>query len=208
LREALLRAARHLEATGLNHASTGNVSVRSEGGMLITPSGIPAAALDAGAMVQLGLDGAAAAGQPHPSSEWPLHAAVYSARADLAAVVHVHSPYATALACLRRAIPPVHYMVAAAGGSTIPCSRYATFGTPELAHEVVSALGDELRACLMANHGLLATGPDLQRAVALAQEVEHLAWVYWLSLQAGEPVLLDDEEMLRVRARFQDYGQR
>jgi L-fuculose-phosphate aldolase len=205
LREDLARAVHQLDRAGLNHASTGNTSVRHAGGMLITPSGIPAAELDADAMVALGLDGTATPGQQRPSSEWRLHAAVYAARPDVSAVVHAHPAHATALACARRSIPPLHYMIAAAGGCAIPCSRYATFGTPELADEVVKVLGPELRACLMANHGLLAAGPHLAGAVALAQEVEHLARIYLLTLQAGGPVLLDGAELGRVRERFRDY---
>jgi len=208
LRHALAAAARVLEATGLNHGRAGNVSVRVDGGMLITPTAVCAQELDAAAMVAMGLDGTTRAGAGRPSSEWRFHAAVYTARPDLAALVHAHPPYATALACARKSIPAFHYTVALAGTAHIGCADYATFGTPELAHAVVVALGAAGRACLMANHGLLAASGDLDGALALAQEVEYLARVYWLTLQAGGPVILDDAEMERVLARMVDYHRR
>ncbi len=196
-----------MEAARLNHGRTGNLSVRDGDGMLVTPSGVPAADLDAGSMVSMGLDGQCPEGQLRPSSEWRLHAAVYRARADLAAVVHAHSPHATALSCARRAIPAFHYMVGLGGSSAIPCAGYATFGSEALAATVVDALGHEARACLMANHGMLAAGADLDAALALAIDVEHLSRVFLLTLQAGGPVILDDAEMTRVMALFADYGQ-
>ncbi len=208
MRDALARAARALDAAGLNHGHAGNVSMRHGAGMLITPTGIPAQDLDGGAMVALDLDGTAAPGQRTPSSEWRFHAALYAARADVHAVVHAHPPFATALACARREIPAFHYTVALAGAARIPCAGYATFGTGALADAVVGALGASGRACLMANHGMLAVGADLDAALALAREVEYLARVYWLSLQvAGGPVILDDPEMARVHERMRGYGQ-
>jgi L-fuculose-phosphate aldolase len=193
---------------GLNHGHAGNVSVRGAAGMLITPSGIDAAALEADAIVAVTLDGTHADGPHAPSSEWRLHAALYRARADLGAVVHAHPPHATALACQRREIPAVHYTVALCGQARIPCARYATFGSEALARSIVDELGERGRACLMANHGMLAAGSTLDAALALAVEVEYLARIYWLSLQGGTPVLLDDEEMARVHERIGQYGRR
>jgi L-fuculose-phosphate aldolase len=181
--------------------------VRTDDGMLVTPTGIAAGDLDAPSMVAMDLDGAPAAAQLAPSSEWRFHAAVYRARPDVGAVVHAHPPNATALACSRRAIPAFHYTVALSGAASIPCARYATFGSGELAGAVVQALGASGRACLMANHGMLAAGPDLDAALALAMEVEYLARVYLLALQAGPPVVLDEEEMARVLERIRGYGQ-
>lgn len=206
MRDALARTARALECSGLNHGHAGNVSVRDGAGMLITPTGIAAASLDAACMVAMALDGTVAHGQLAPSSEWRLHAALYTARGDIGAVVHAHPPHATALACARRAIPAFHYTVALSGAAQIPCAAYATFGSAQLADAVVDALGTHGRACLMANHGMLAAGADLEGALMLAREVEYLAQVYWLSLQAGTPVLLDDAEMARVRRQIRGYG--
>ena len=207
MREALVRAARALDSSGLNHGHAGNLSVRDDTGMLITPSGVPAADLDAGAMVALDLEGTPAPGQLKPSSEWRFHAAVLKARPDVHAVVHAHPPHATALACARRSIPAFHYTVALSGAAEIPCADYATFGSPALADAVVAALGRSGCACLMANHGMLAVGADLDRALALAVEVEFLARVYALSLMVGPPAILDAAEMARVQERIRDYGQ-
>ena len=120
-------------------------------------------------------------------------------------MIHVHSPAATTLACLRRAIPAFHYEVAFAGGNDIRCADYATFGTQELSDHALAAL-EGRRACLMANHGLLVFGPGVEQALRLAERVEHLALLYWQALQVGEPVLLPDDEMARVVERFKDYG--
>jgi len=206
LREALARGARALAAAGLNHGRAGNLSVRVDGGMLITPSAVAPDALHAGSMVAMNLDGTPQAGAGRPSSEWRFHLAVYAARPDLGAVVHAHPPYATALACARKTIPAFHYMVAVTGATHVPCADYATFGTPELARSVVRALGTGGRACLMANHGLLAAAGDLDAALDLAREVEYLARLYWLTLQAGGPVILDDDEMARMLDRMRDYA--
>lgn len=206
-RESLVRAARALESRGLNHGHAGNVSVRAGDGMLITPTGVPAGALDPGSVVAMALDGTAAPGQLAPSSEWRFHAAVYRSRPDLRAVVHAHPPHATALACTRQGIPAFHYTVALSGGTAIPCADYATFGSETLAGAVTAALGEHGRACLMANHGMLAAGGNLDAALALAEEVEYLARVYLLARAGGQPVLLDDAEMSRVLARIRGYGQ-
>jgi len=207
LKQALLHACLALHEEGLNHSHAGNISVRTRAGMLITASGIAAHELDEKAIVQMHLDGTFAPTQLKPSSEWRFHAAVYRARNDLNAVVHAHPPYSTALACARMAIPAFHYTVALSGAATIPCAPYATFGTAELAASVVDTLGNEGRACLMANHGILCAGTDLDAALALAVEVEYLARVYTLSLQTGNTVILEDKEMQRVLERMQDYGQ-
>ena len=130
-----------------------------------------------------------------------------AARPDVGAIVHTHSRYCTAVACLRRAIPAIHYMIVRAGGDEIPCATYATFGTAELAHNAVVALGTG-RACLLANHGMVALGPDLPSALELAAEVETLASQYWHAIQLGTPHILDHAELDRVRAQFTGYGQR
>jgi len=201
----VIETARAIEPAGLGVCTAGNVSARSDGGFLITPSGVSYTDLSAADLVELGPDGKSLAGKLKPSSEWRLHAAVYAAREDAAAIVHVHSPWATALACARRDIPAFHYMVARAGGDSVRCAAYATFGSAELAGNAVAALADR-RACLLANHGMVALGAALRPAFDLAREVEELAKQYLLCRLAGEPVLLDAAEMRTNLEQFKSYG--
>ena len=134
-----------------------------------------------------------------------MHAAIYARRPDAAAIVHTHSPRATALACAGRGIPPFHYMIALAGGD-IRCMPYATFGTAELAESAVRGL-EGRRATLLGNHGVIAIGSSLKEAHAVAVEVENLASEYLAMLSAGlEPSLLDEVELARVIGKFSDYG--
>lgn len=206
LRQDLVETARTLNRSGLNQGTSGNVSVRDGEMVLITPTGVAFDVLTPADLVAIDLDGQVVAGAGKPSSEWRMHTGVYRARPDVQAVVHVHPPHATALACLRHDIPPFHYMVAVAGGATIRCARYATYGTQELADAATAAL-HERTACLLANHGLLALGATLAKARYVAQEVEVLAQQYLLACQAGQPVLLSKREMARVLERFAHYGQ-
>ncbi|WP_018877391.1 class II aldolase/adducin family protein [Thioalkalivibrio sp. ALE28] len=204
LREAVIHAGLETNRRGLNQGTSGNISVRLGDGMLITPSGVPYEALRPEDLVYVD-----AAGrwdpQRKPSSEWHFHRAILQARPELGAVVHVHSVYASVVAIQGRDIPALHYMIAAAGGSSIRCAPYATFGTEALSRLAVEALEDRT-ACLLANHGMIATGPDLERALWLTEEVELLARQYVLSLQIGGPTLLDDAEMDRVLEKFRHYG--
>lgn len=208
-REALVAAARALDAAGCMPQKSGNLSLRSAAGFVITPSGLPYAAMGPADLVECAPDGVPLS-NGRPSSEWRLHAAVYRARPDAQAVVHTHSPRATALSCARRGIPPLHYMItlAGAGGRLgIPCARHATFGTEDLAQAAVATLGAELRACLLANHGVLALGATLAGAVALAREAENLAGQYLDLLAAGiAPVLLTEAELAAAAAQLKDYG--
>ncbi len=204
--EQVAATARRSVAVGLNQGTSGNVSARSPSGFLITPSGLDMTALSAGEIVPLKMDGTAPAGVK-PSSEWRFHRDLYAAFPEAGAVVHAHSPFAVALACLRRDIPPFHYMVALAGGVDIRCAAYATFGTQALSDAVIQAL-DGRRACLMANHGLLAWGRSLRGALALALEVEALCGQYLRACQVGAPVLLNAAEMAEVLEKFKDYGAR
>jgi L-fuculose-phosphate aldolase len=184
---------------------SGNVSVRTADGCLITPAGTAYRDLQPADLVALTPDEAPSADARRPSSEWRMHAAIYRARPDVQAIVHTHSPHATALACAGRGIPPFHYMIALAGGD-IRCMPYATFGTAELAQSAVRGLVGR-RACLLANHGVMAVGTTLARAHAVAIEVENLAREYLLLLGAGlEPQSLDDAEIERVIGRFTGYG--
>jgi L-fuculose-phosphate aldolase len=195
--------ARRSVSLGLNRGTSGNVSARSLEGFLITPSGRDMTELAAVDMAPVDMEGRAPEGLK-PSSEWRFHRDIYAAFPEAGAIVHAHSPFAVALACLRRDIPAFHYMVAMAGGVDIRCARYATFGTQALSDAVLEALR-ERRACLMANHGLVAWGRGLAGALALAVEVEALCGQYLCCLQAGEPVLLSDAEMAEVLEKFRDY---
>ena len=203
-RHAVVAAVQRLDALGLNRGSTGNVSVRQDDGMLITPKGCgPDVQPDALAWV--GWNGTRR-GPWQPSSEWHFHQAAYLARPDLMAVVHTHSAHATALACLRRPLPAFHYMVAVAGGDTVPLVPYFTFGTEALSQAVAHALHDRL-ACLLANHGLVVAGASLAQAMKVTLEIESLCEAYLLALAVGEPALLSAAEMADVILKFQDYGQ-
>jgi L-fuculose-phosphate aldolase len=205
---ALIAAARALDADGFMPSKSGNLSVRTERGFLITPSGLPYAATTEADLVEVGGNGAVVAGHRRPSSEWQLHAAIYAARPDAKAIVHTHSPRATALSCARVEIPPLHYMIALAGGSRIPCATYATFGTAALADACVAALAG-LKATLLANHGVVTCAGSLAGAVTLAREVENLAGEYLALRAAGlAPVLLTEAEMAEVHAGFGNYGRK
>ena len=205
LRAAIVASARAMNTAGINRGKSGNVSARAGAGFLITPTGIPYDATTEDDIVAMTLDGEAH-GNRAPSSEWRFHRDLYRARDEFNAIVHAHAPFATALACLHRGIPPFHYMVAVAGGPDIRCAPYATFGSPELAVLAVAAMADR-RACLLANHGMIAAGHDLAGALALAIEVEGLAEMYWRALQIGEPALLSGAEMEIVLGKFRTYGQ-
>ena len=207
LREVVVDTARAMNRSGLNRGTSGNLSVRVADGLLITPSAVPYESMAPADLIRMELDGTVLDGPGRPSTEWRLHAGILRARPDVDAVLHAHPEFCTTLACLRKEVPAVHYMVAVAGGDSIPCAPYATFGSPALAEHAVSAL-DDREACLLANHGLVALGASPGEALALAVEVEALAAVYWRALQAGEPVILTGEEMAEVRAAFDDYRPR
>lgn len=204
LRSAIIQACLEMNRSGLNQGTSGNISARHENGLLMTPSGLAYENLRPEDIVFLDMQG-----QPHgrwkPSSEWRFHRDILHARPEAGAVVHVHSPYATALAILGREIPAIHYMIAAAGGPTIRCAPYATFGTEELSRHAVEAL-EGRAACLLANHGMIAVGTDLAKALWLAGEVETLAHQYHACLQVGKPVILSDAEIARVVEKFRSYG--
>ncbi len=206
LRRGVIETARKMSAGGLSPAQSGNVSTRFNDGMLITPTGMPYDALTSDDIVFVDADGSSPPSSRAPSSEWHFHAAIYREKPDAHAIVHCHSPHATALACARKPIPAFHYMVAVAGGRDIPLAAYATFGTTELAAAIVETL-KRRRACLLANHGQVAVGNTLEAALDLAREVEALAAQYITVLQLGAVHILDDAEMDRVLAKFETYGQ-
>jgi len=206
LRTMVLAACRELTRRGLTHGTSGNVSVRcDEQRFFVSPSGMDYELLQADDVPLMDLEGRWF-GRHRPSSEWRFHRDILRSRPDVGAIVHTHSPRATALACTGRGIPAFHYMVAIAGGSDIRCAPYHTFGTQELSDAALAALRDR-RACLLANHGVIATGADLASAMRLAGEVENLALQYSVALTLGEIRILDDAEMSRVIEKFRTYGQ-
>ncbi len=205
LAREIVSVAREMYAHGLTTGTSGNVSGRIPGGMVITPSGIAYEEMSPDDLVTMGFDGPRP-GLRRPSTEWRMHAGILDARPDIGAVLHAHPPFATALACHRRDIPAFHYMVAVAGGNSIPCAPYANFGTRALATHAVETL-EGRTVCLLANHGLVAIGASPRDALSLALEAEALAAMYWRALQIGEPTLLSAEEMDEVASAFKDYGQ-
>ncbi len=206
-REAVARYGRKLETSGLTAGTGGNVSciARDRGMVAITPSGVPYEEVGPADVVVVDLEGRVVEGGLPPSSELAFHRAVYAARPDVEAVVHTHSLYATAMACLRREIPPVHYLLGFAG-TRVPVAPYATYGTEALADRLVETLGADRNAALLANHGVVAVGRDLAAAFAVAEAVEFVARICLVAGSAGEPVALDEQEMGRVIEKFKTYG--
>lgn len=202
--QSIVDAVRLLAERGLNQGASGNVSLRADDGFTITPSGVSADVLRPDQLVGMDMDGTWSGGWK-PSSEWRFHRDIYAARADAGAVVHCHSPAATALAVLGKTLPAFHYMVAIAGGSDVRCAPYATFGTQALSDAALAALTDR-RACLLAHHGMISIGKDLAQAVDIAVEVEFLADLYLRLLPLGEPPVLPAEEMAVVLEKFKSYG--
>ena len=196
-----------MNASGLNQGTSGNISVRDGGTMLITPSATPYDRMTPDMIAAMPIDGERGiwSGPLKPSTEWPFHLDILRARPEIGAVVHAHAPYATTLAIARKPIPSCHYMVAAFGGDDIRCAGYARYGTDELSRLAVAALEGRM-GCLLANHGMIAIGPTLEKAMWLAMELETLAKQYYLSLAIGGPVLLSHAEIAEVREGFAGYG--
>lgn len=207
LRAQIVATMQAMDRAGLNRGTSGNVSARLGDAMLVTPTGVTPEALTADSIVLIRADGSSDADALRPSSEWRMHRGLLDRRADVDAVVHCHARHATILACAHRAIPPIHYMVGVSGGSTVPLAPYATFGSRALADAVADTIGAGF-ACLMANHGLIALGRTLRRALAVAEEIEEQAAVYCGTLAIGGPVLLTDAQMAEVFAEFRSYGQK
>jgi L-fuculose-phosphate aldolase len=203
-RQAIIDACRRMNALGINQGTSGNISVRHGEGMLITPPSVPYDAMIPEQIVFMDMNGTFIKGQ-RPSSEWRFHLDILRARGEVEAVVHAHPTYATILAIMGLEIPPIHYMIAAAGGDTIRCAPYATYGTPELSQHAVDALEGRM-AWLLGHHGMIAIGVSLERALWLAVEVETLARQYHGCLQIGQPPLLSKQEIERVRRKMAGYG--
>ncbi len=206
VRRSIVAACLEMNRSGLNQGTSGNISVRWQEGLLITPTSLPYDEMTPDDVVFLDLEGRPT-GTNRPSSEWRFHRDIMKAKPDVNAIVHAHPIYSTIIAIMGKEIPPLHYMVTVAGGHTIPCAPYATFGTDDLSRHVVAALSDRT-ACLLEHHGMIATGPTLDKAMWLAVEVETLARQFHGCLQIGGPRLLPIEEVENVRLRMADYGHR
>jgi len=204
-RAAVVRACQQLLASGLVRGTSGNVSVRRADAVAVSPTGVPYPELTPAAVPVLGLDGSPLDGELAPTSELALHLAVYRARPDVAAIVHTHSMFATVFAVLGEPIPPVHYLLARAGGN-VPLAPYARYGTAELAAACVRALADG-PAVLLAQHGVVTVGADLAAALAAAEAVEYVAELAWRARLAGEPRILDAEQLAAAAEAFRGYGQ-
>jgi L-fuculose-phosphate aldolase len=205
LQDALISACRELARLGLTHGTSGNISLRRDARQFfVSPTGMRYDVLEADDIPLVDLDGRWF-GRRVPSSEWRFHRDIFKSRDDVGAIVHTHSTNATALACTGRGIPAFHYMVAVAGGPDIRCAPYYTFGTQALSDAAVAALQGR-KACLLANHGVIAVGPDLPAALALAGEVENLAAQYCAALALGDVRILDDIDMRPVLDKFRTYG--
>lgn len=207
LRARMAEVMKAMEARGLNRGTSGNVSARCGEAMLVTPSGVPPERLSGDQMVLVQPDGSTPEGSLRPSSEWRMHQQILNRRPDANAVVHCHSRHATILACAGREIPSMHYMVAVGGGASVPVAPYATFGSVELAEAVVETL-DGRAAALMANHGQIVVARNLDSALAITEEIEEQAAVYWGTLAIGGPKLLSGDEMDVILQRFRSYGQK
>ena len=207
LRSEIISKSLWMNDSGLNQGTSGNISARYEDRMLITPSGIPYDTLEPESISSMPLGGEYGTweGPFKPSSEWRFHLDIMRARSEVNAVVHTHSIYATTLAMARRDVPAAHYMVAIFGGDSVRCSEYATYGTKELSDYALQALADR-NACLLANHGMLVTGPSLEKAMWLAQELETLCRQYYQALLIGGPVILSDENIADTMKTISSYG--
>jgi len=209
LRHEMVETCRRMNSLGINQGTSGNLSARCGDVFLITPSAMPYEQMKPRDLMLMNPDGSYH-GAHRPSSEWRFHRDILRTRTDIDAVLHCHSVYATSLAVHHKSIPSFHYMTGVAGGTSIRCSRYATFGTQALSEAVLEALEDR-RACLLGQHGQISLGTSLAAALALAVEVEALARIYVqaLSIGLGEPPVLDDAEMARVieQMRRMSYGQ-
>lgn len=206
LRQSIIDACREMNATGLNQGTSGNISVRYHDRMLITPSATPYDRLAPEMICAMPLDcGGEWQGPLRPSTEWRFHLDILNARPEIDAVVHAHPTYCTTIAMCRKPIPAAHYMIAAFGGTDVRCSGYATYGTAELSREALVAL-EGRTACLLANHGMIALGETLDKAMWRAVELETLARQFWCALQIGGPVLLSDAEIADTARGFGSYG--
>ena len=209
LRQAIIDNCRWMNANGLNQGTSGNISARHGDRMLITPTSTPYDQMTIDMIASMPVEGEYGSweGPSKPSVEWRFHLDITRARPDVGAIVHTHSTFATVIAILRRDIPPVHYMIAAFGGSTVRCAAYARYGTKELSDNALLAL-EGRSACLLANHGMITTGPSLDKAMWSAVELETLAKQYYYAAAIGKPVRLSQAEIADAGKGFASYGHR
>ena len=207
-REEIIKFAQKLNSTNLSPLRSGNISLKAqnnnEEGFLITPSGKKYDSLKADDIVFVSLEGRYDEKGLQPSSEWRFHKDIYLKKADAKAVVHAHSPHATAVSAHSKDIPAFHYMIALAGGDNIKCAKYATFGTQELSDNIIEAL-ENRKACLMSNHGQVAYGDNLNSAFELAEEVENICHQYINAIKLGEPKILSSSEMDVILEKVKNY---
>jgi L-fuculose-phosphate aldolase len=204
LREKIIDVCLTMNKEGINQGTSGNVSVRTPDGFLITASGVPYKKMKPHHIIEMDLDGGYH-GDYLPSTEWRMHLDIFKARKEAGAIVHVHSTYATALSCLRRDVPAFHYMIGVAGGVSLRCAEYAEFGTQELSVQMLKAM-EGRTAALLANHGQICFSASLDRALWLAGEIESLCHQFWAATLFGRPAILTDAEMVSVLKRFKTYG--
>ena len=209
-RNQIIEYSLKLNSTNLSPLRSGNISLRGTendiDGYLITPSGKKYETLKPEDIVFMGLNDEEEKNSStnKPSSEWRFHRDIYRIKKEAHAIVHAHSPHATAVSSHGKAIPPFHYMIALAGGDDIKCAEYATFGTEELSKNVIKAL-ENRSACLMSNHGQVAFGKNLEDAFELAREIENICHQYIIALRLGEPKILAFEEMKKVLDKAKNY---
>lgn len=208
VRKKIIDLCLQMNTTGLNQGTSGNISARYDGAMLITPSGVPYEKLSPEDIAKMSLDGGGGEweGPCKPSSEWHFHKSILLAKPELNSIIHTHSMFATIVSIARENIPACHYMIAAFGGNSVVCADYATFGTPELSANILDAM-HERTACLLANHGMIAAGKDLDNAMWAAVELETLAKQYYHARLGGGMIVLPDDEMALVVEKFKSYGQ-
>lgn len=206
-RKEIVEYGKKLIETGLTKGTGGNLSVfnREKGLMAISPSGIDYFKIKLEDVVVLDLDGNKIEGDKSPSSEYDMHRIFYKNREDIDAIIHTHTMYATTIACLNWDLPPVHYMIALAGVN-VRCAKYATYGSKELAENAYEGMKDR-NAVLLANHGMLAGAKDLANAFNTTEEIEYCAELYYRSKSIGDPVILSEEEMIKMIDKFKTYGQ-
>jgi len=207
-RKAVVNYSKKLLTANLVRGSGGNISMsnREKTLMAVTPSGVAYDLLEAEDVVVLDMEGNQIEADLSPTSEIAFHLALQKLRPEIHAVVHTHSVYATAIACLGWELPPIHYLIGFAG-QKVPLAPYTTYGTQELSDNICSVIG-ESNAVLMANHGLVCVGTDLDLAFTTAEMVEFVAHLYLLTKSVGKPVILDNQQMDQVLKKFKDYGQK
>lgn len=205
-REQVVRYARLLIERGLTRGTGGNISVRQDELVAITPSGVAYASMTAEDIVVVDIAGRVVEGTLRPSSECGMHLACYRTERAFGAVVHTHSPFATTLACMQRELPPIHYLIGYAGG-TVPCIPYYPFGSDELAEAAAAGMAGR-NAVLLGNHGLLTAGADLDYAFSVAEETEFVAELYYRTELLGGGRMLCDADMEEALRRFTVYGQK